>query len=205
MLFQDFRDVFIDQVCFTSNQVYAWYPGFDKNNLSRWLKKNYLIKLRNGFYLFRELSDTPNINYYVANRIYFPSYVSLQTALAFYGLIPEAIINITGVSTRKTAVFTNEIGSFIFKKLSEKLFTSFAHKSFLKDMTILVASPEKALLDLLYLNPFYKSDKDMYGLRLDNDLLEETIDKGKLLEMMRYFENKALEKRVDVLLNCYDL
>ena len=205
MIYEDFREAFIDQVCFTSNQVYAWYPGFDKNNLSRWLKKNYLIKLRNGFYMFRELSDTPNINYYVSNRIYLPSYISLQAALAFYGFIPEAIINITGVSTRKTAIFTNELGSFTYNKLSEKLFFGFDYKPFLKDKTILMASPEKALLDLLYLNAFYISEKDMLDLRLDNDMIKDAINKNKLLEMLNYFENKALERRVDRVLKLYEL
>lgn len=205
MVYEDFREAFIDQVCFTSNQVYAWYPGFDKNNLSRWLNKNYLIKLRNGFYMFRELSDTPNINYYVSNRIYLPSYISLQTALAFYGLIPEAIINITAVSTRKTAIFTNELGSFPYNKISEKLFTGFDYKPFLKDRTILMAKPEKALLDLLYLNAFYNTEKDMLDLRLDNDMLKETVDVTSFLKMLTYFENKSLERRVDLLLKIYEL
>ncbi len=58
MIYQDFRNEFIDQVYFTSNQVYVWHPDFDKNNLRRWVNKKYLIKLRNGYYTFRELLDT---------------------------------------------------------------------------------------------------------------------------------------------------
>ena len=115
MVYQDFRNAFIDQVCFTSNQIYVWYPGFDKNNLGRWVRKRYLIKLRNSFYTFRELLDTPNLTLYVANRIYRPSCVSLHTALAFYGLIPEAVARITSVSTLKTAGIENDLGSFSYK------------------------------------------------------------------------------------------
>jgi len=205
MVYEDFRETFVDQVCFTSNQVYAWYPDFDKNNLSRWVAKNYLIKLRNGFYMFRELSDTPNISYFVSNRIYLPSYISLQTALAFYGLIPEAIINITAISTRKTTIFTNEIGSFTYRSLVEKLFTGFDYKPFLKGRTILMAKPEKALLDLLYLNAYYNSEKDMLELRLDNDMLKETLDVNSLLKMLINYENKSLERRVGLLLKLYEL
>jgi len=205
MLYQDFRNVFIDLVCFTSNQVYAWYPGFNKNNLSRWVKKEYLIKLRNGFYMFRELSDTPNLNLYVANRIYRPSCISLHTAMAFYGLIPEAVVSIVSVSTLKTASFTNDLGSFSYKKLSEKLFTGFDHMPFLKDKTILMASPEKALLDLLYLYPFYNAEKDVLDLRLDSDMLHENINVSKLRELLTNFENKAMERRTNLLLKCYKL
>ena len=205
MVYQDFRNAFIDQICFTSNQVYVWYPGFDKNNLRRWVRKRYLIKLRNGFYTFRELLDTPNLNLYVANRIYRPSCVSLHTALAFYGLIPEAVARITSVSTLKTAGFENDLGSFSYKKLINKLFIGFDHLPFLKDRTILMASPEKALLDLLYLYPFYNSEADMLDLRLDIDMLQEVIDLNSLRELLTNFENKALEKRANLLLKCYEL
>jgi hypothetical protein len=70
MIFEEFRKEFIDQICFTSNQVYAWHPAFDKNNLTRWVKKGYLIKLKNDSYTFSELRDTNNIQLYIANRWY---------------------------------------------------------------------------------------------------------------------------------------
>lgn len=43
MNFQDFREMFYKQIHFTANQVRAWHPGFDKNNLGRWVNKGYLI------------------------------------------------------------------------------------------------------------------------------------------------------------------
>ena len=205
MVYQDFRNAFIDQICFTSNQIYAWYPGFDKNNLSRWVRKRYLIRLKNSFYMFRELIDTPDIALYVANRIYRPSYISLHTALSFYGLIPEAVARITSVSTLKTAGIENDLGSFSYSKIKNKLFTGFDYLPFLKDRTILIASPEKALLDLLYLYPFYNSEADMLDLRLDTDMLQEVIHLNSLQKLLITFENKALEKRTHLLLKCYKL
>jgi len=50
MNFQDFREAFLHQISFTTNQVQTWHPGFDKNNLNRWVTKGYIIKLRNGYY-----------------------------------------------------------------------------------------------------------------------------------------------------------
>ena len=84
MNFQDFKEAFLNQIIFTNNQVKAWYPGFDKNNLTRWVQKGYIFKLRKGYYTFKEYKDTKNINLYLANRIYRPSYISLHTALTFH-------------------------------------------------------------------------------------------------------------------------
>ena len=105
------------------NESHAEFLGFDKNNLSRWVKKGYLIKLRNGYYTFREYMATQNINLYLANRIYRPSYISLHTALAFYGLIPESVTQTTSVSTLKTALFRNTIGVFSYKKIKKEVKT----------------------------------------------------------------------------------
>lgn len=205
MIYQDFRNEFIDQVYFTPNQVYVWHPDFDKNNLWRWVNKKYLVKLRNGYYTFRELLNTPNINLYLANRIYRPSYLSLHTALSFYGLIPEAVAGITSVSTLKTTIFGNDLGSFSYQKIKNKLLAGFVHIPFLRSKAIMIASPEKALLDLLYLFPFYNNEKNMYDLRLDADILKETVDSDRMNKLATNYENIALDKRVEMLLKCYKL
>ncbi len=110
MNFWQLRNQFYDLVCFNINQVYAWQPGFDKNNLTRWAKQNLLVKLRNSWYSFPDYIKMPNIQHFVSNKIYSPSYVSLHSALAFYGIIPEAIVQTTAVSSLKKANFENIFG-----------------------------------------------------------------------------------------------
>lgn len=205
MNFQDFRATFYKQIVFTSNQVQSWHPGFDKNNLGRWVKKGYIIKLRNGYYTFKEYNTTQNINLYLANRIYRPSYISLHTALAFYGLIPESISQTTCVSTIKTARFTNEFGIFSYKNIKPQLFFAYEQLPFLNDKSILIAKPEKALIDLLYLYPFYNSTAEFINLRLDEDLLDDIIDTSKMLSYIDTIKNKALHKRVKLLFDVYNL
>lgn len=85
MNFIDFKDKFFHLACFTNNQVYAIFPYFNRNNLVRWTQKDYIIKLRQGFYAFPEYLKKPGYNLYLANKIYKPSYISLHTALSFYG------------------------------------------------------------------------------------------------------------------------
>jgi predicted transcriptional regulator of viral defense system len=205
MIFENFRNTYSNQICFTSNQVLSWYPGFDKNNLGRWVKKGYIIKLRNGFYAIAEQHNIPNFNLFIANRIYRPSYISLYTALSFYGLIPEAVVQTISVSTLKTARFNNEISSFLYKSVNESIFFGFNQLPFSDGKSILMATPEKALLDLLYLYPFYKTGTDILNLRLDEDLLSELLDTNQLYDFLSKFENKSLEKRVNTLLKVYTI
>lgn len=203
VIFEVFRKEFIDQVCFTTNQIYAWYPAFDKNNLSRWVKKGYLIKLRNNLYTFSELKSLNNIHFYLANRIYRPSYLSLHTALAFHGLIPESIVQTTSVSTMKTTRFQNDSGSFSYKKIKNELFFGYAHLDFTCDKTFMIAMPEKALLDFFYLYPFYNTEREIAGLRMDEEILSELIQINRLQEFLSRFKNKALEKRIKLFRKCY--
>ena len=73
-------------------------------------------------------------------------------------------------------------------------------KPFLKDMAFLLAEPEKAILDLLYLYPFYNSHKEIEELRLDKDIISELISPFKLIEYAGRFNNKALKNRVQILM-----
>ncbi len=196
MLFHEFQKSFVSQGYFTPDQVLNWQTNFDKNNFSRWVKTGLIIKLRNGYYTFPENLSNPNINFFLANRIYRPSYISLHSALSFYGLIPESITQTISVSSLKTMVFQNPAGTFSYKSIKPSLMFGFDHLPFINDKTILLAKPEKAILDLLYLYPFYRSENDMTDLRLDRFLIEETINKEILQSYASKFKNIELEKRL---------
>ncbi len=194
-----------DLGCFNNHQVYAWKPGFDRNNFVRWANKGLLIRLRQGYYTFPEYKGKPDFALYFANRIYRPSYVSLHTALAFYGMIPEAVLQITSVTTLKTVNFNNDFGEYSYKSVKENLMFGYDLKPIADGRTFQLARSEKALLDLLYLYPFYNTAEDMVGLRLDEDFLQDELDRKLLEEYTLKFENKALENRVQLLINTYGL
>jgi len=205
MLYQEFHSAMSAQAFFTSNQVYAWRPGFDKNNLSRWTKKGLLIKLRNGYYTFPEFLSESNFGLFLANKIYKPSYISLHTALAFHGLIPEAVVQFTSVSTRKTKTFENSFGTFSYKTIKAQVFFGYDPIPFTGGKTLLMAKPEKALLDLLYLYPFYKTEDDYANLRLDEYFIEESLNVDLLQSYTKKFKTVRLAKRIKSLLNVYNL
>ena len=201
MNYLEFRNKMFDLACFSIDQVYAWQPNFDRNNLSRWTKKGLLIRLRQGYFTFPEYKSKRDYNYYFANRIYRPSYISLHTALAFFGIIPEAVTQITSITSLKTAAFKNELGEYSYKSVSENLMFGYEIRAMENGKSIQFATPEKALLDLLYLYPAYKTEKELKDLRLDEDFLSEDLNKTLLLDYTSKFNNKALNKRVEILLS----
>jgi predicted transcriptional regulator of viral defense system len=194
-----------DSGCFSINQVYAWQPGFDRNNFVRWTQKGLLVRLRQGYYTFPEYKSKPDFTFYFANRIYRPSYVSLHTALAFYGMIPEAVVQITSVCSLKTAEFNNDFGTFSYKSVREELMFGYNFKPIADGRTVLFASPEKALLDLLYLYPFYNTEYELEELRLDEDFMQDDLDRKLMESFVLKFKNKALQHRMGLLISTYKL
>ena len=112
MNYLTFKKKMFSQAYFNINQIYGWKQNFNRNNLTRWLNKGLIVKLRQGYYTFPEYKDKPYYAYFFANKIYQPSYISLHTALAFYGMIPESVIQITSVTTLKTEYFRNDFGEY---------------------------------------------------------------------------------------------
>ncbi len=205
MTYLEFKDKMFDLAIFNIHQIYAWKPEFDRNNLTRWLKKGYLIRLKRGYYSFSEYKGKQGYPYFFANRIYRPSYISLHTALSFYGMIPEAVVQITSVSSLKTASFKNDVGEYSYKNIKEKLIFGYDLKPMADNRTIMFATPEKALLDLLYLYPFYDKEQELLELRLDEYFMQDELNKDLLSNYCDMFESKALSERVSLLLKTYDL
>ena len=174
MNFLTFRERMYPMGCFNVNQILLWEENFDRNNLTRWCRKGLLVKLRNECYAFPEFRQVPDAARYIANHIYSPSYISLQSALSFYGMIPEEVVQITSITTLKTAKFENSFGTFHYQNVKTALYFGYERKILSNGRSLLFALPEKALLDLLYLNPFYRTEEDMENLRLlPGDLLRQ--------------------------------
>jgi predicted transcriptional regulator of viral defense system len=205
MNYLDFKNRMFDLVCFNTHQVYAWAPDFDRNNFVRWAKKGLLLRLRQGYYTFPEYKSKSDFTLFFANRIYRPSYISLHTALAFYGIIPEAIVQITSVTSLKTASFQNDIGEYEYKSIRKELMFGYDIKPIANGQSLQLAQPEKSLLDLLYLYPFYNTEQEIENLRLDEDFLQDELDLQLLENYLLKFKSKALEKRVKLLKNTYRL
>ena len=183
-------------VIFSRDAVrFAENPQVMRNQLSRWQKKGLLLGLRKGVYLLNPQDQrTPPSNLVIANRLYEPSYISLEFALNFYGLIPEAVADLTSVSTRKTMRIKNDVGHFIYQHIQPQAFRGFRQLGQGQNMYFM-AEPEKAVVDFLYLNL-----SQIPGARAGNDVFEqlfrfqnmEDLIPGRLFELGGLFNNKKL-------------
>lgn len=173
-----------------------------KNFLRRiyeWQDKNYIKRVCKSFYIFSDLEINEQVLFLIVNKIYEPSYVSLESALNFYSLIPELVPNITSVTTKKTQIFNTRKGSFIYKKIKTRLFFGYKLIKY-KNWVYKIADVEKAILDLLYLNPVLKTKNDFKELRIDKKVLKKQIHKKKLALYLKYYKNKGLSNRLKTFL-----
>jgi hypothetical protein len=125
----------------------------------------------------------------LANRIYQHSYISLETALGHYSLIPDSVYQMRSCTTRKTISFETSVVSFFYRSLSKKLFFGYVLQG-----SILIASPEKALLDWLYFRHTFDKD-DFYEMRFNIDEYKNIVDEKKIETYLTLFQSVALRRR----------
>ena len=143
-------------------------PAKVRKQLSRWASSGRLHRLRRGLYAlappYRKVKAHP---FLVANRMVRPSYVSLQSALAFHGLIPESVPVTTSITTGRPGEFSTPLGTFVFRHVRTPLFQGFREVEMDTLQPAFVATPEKGLLDLLYLEKGSDSEAYLAELRLE--------------------------------------
>lgn len=194
-------------VCFSGEQVRLWKPDFCRDNFARWIASGDILRLKRNLYTFPEYLQIPDSALYFANQIYRPSYVSLHKALHFHGVIPEEVVQFTSVSTLKTSSFQNVFGSYTYHHISANYMFGYEliKSEGQADFVIQMATPEKAIIDLLHLYPEYSTAEDMLNLRLDEDYMENRLDQGKLLDYEKRIHSPALSKRANMLREVYGL
>ena len=185
---------------FSLQDVQKIAPNFYRIQLDRWQKKGYIKRIKKEYYYFTDREIDQNFLFYSSNKIYSPSYISLEKAFQYYDFIPEEIFQITSVSSKKTTKFTSSIGNFRYRHIKPSIFFGYRMLDYGKQK-ILLAEPEKAVLDYLYLNPRLKAADDFREMRINKQEFLEKIDFKKLQRFMKAFENKSLSRRVKIFLN----
>jgi len=172
-------------------------PKLIRIQLSRWVKAGKIYQLRRGIYSvsppFQKRQPHP---FLVANHLQKASYVSLQSALSFYGLIPE-VVNITiSVSTGRPERLRTPLGTYEFRHIKTELLFGYRMTEF-GEQSALIATPEKALLDLIYLQAGSDSAAYLKELRLQNT---EKLDKDLLRKQSEKFNTPKLQNAVNGIL-----
>ena len=180
----------------------AQLHGFShpRRKLQELERKKLLIRLKRGFYvLSREVNGKDHSLPIAANLLYGPSYLSLEFALSYYGLIPERVEALTSVTTQKNKSFSTPLGLFTYRHLSPRIYplgVTFAPTE--DGRTYLIASPEKALLDVFTLSFDGKrkpTRRDLESalfddLRVDVEALKQRRNKALVEEMRPHYKNR---------------
>lgn len=202
MRFLDFKSHFEVFRAFSVQDILKWDPAFDTRRLVEWQKKKYLKRIVNRWYLFADANLDENFLYLAANRIYSPSYISFESGLAYYRLIPEGVYTITSATTLKTNQFTTSLGAFNYRHLKPDLMFGYRLIE-VAGQRFKMAEPEKLLLDYMYLNTELQSANDFESIRINQTELRTLLNESRLDEYLALFENKALEKRVNTFRNTF--
>jgi predicted transcriptional regulator of viral defense system len=182
---------------FSVQDIRKQFNDFDNRRLVEWQEKGYIIKLRRGYYSFEEVEKGEAFRYYSANKLYSPSYISMESALSYYNLIPEGVFTTVSLTTRNTTTFSTPMGSFSYRNVKAPLFFGYRLLN-IHGHTINMAEPEKSILDYLYLNKIDTSDM-LEGIRLNESQLHELLDFDKLHQYARVFHSKKLQQRIQLL------
>ncbi|HKI04423.1 MAG TPA: hypothetical protein VKK31_20765 [Thermoanaerobaculia bacterium] len=171
MKFEELLAVVGDEPLFETGLLLAGDvdPSGVRRQLSRWMEAGRLLQLRRGLYTlaapFQKVRPHP---FLVANRLVPGSYVSLQAALSHFGLIPESVPVTTSVTVGRPGRWDTALGTYEFRHLQDELIQGFRRTPLAGGQEALVATPEKALLDLVYLEPEGDSLEYLTELRLQN-------------------------------------
>lgn len=195
MKFSAFQKKFSDLPVVSVVEIEKAFPGFDRNALTRWQEAGFLEKIRNTIYRFSDKPVSGDAeSFFIANRVYAPSYVSLQSALSWHGFIPEGVFTVTSVTTLKTQSFSTPAGNFAYHRVKPAFFFGYHLEPF-GAFRFKIADPAKALLDLLYLFPTLNSEGHFHELRLNFQELHEKFDATVFEQYLPVFKSKALEIR----------
>jgi predicted transcriptional regulator of viral defense system len=201
MEFEKVIERFQDRPFFESRELVLLFEEPEAQvqaRLSRWHRQGKLIQLRRGRYLLPEpYRRAEAAVFYIANYLHRPSYVSLQSALEHYGMIPEAVgvtLSITSLHGRE---WDTPIGRFRYRSIHPDRFWGYREVRLSGSderggqQSFLVADPEKAILDVFYLEPGEWTGERLAGLRLQN---LDAIDAGRLRDAAERFRSARVQR-----------
>ena len=193
----------IDRDIFDYQQLVACLPRYSKprDRIRRLLAGGEIVRIRKGLYAFGEpFRRAPISRELLANLIYGPSYISLDYALNYHGLIPERVPTVTSMTVGRSRAFLTPFGTFSYRRLSPGRYAVGVLLEERRDLSFLIASPEKALADKVWTDKRFDGIRlGDYGpyllddLRLDPDRLAD-LDQDRLDLVARACDSRKLHR-----------
>lgn len=173
-------------------------PGFRQPTLAEWNRKGEARMLARGWYVFAGAQIDLPLLFDVGCQAYTPAYVSLESALSWYELIPETIRAITLVGTRTTRTSVTDAATFVWRTVKPCRWFGYRVVEYGRGRRFLIAEAEKAVLDYLYLHPGLHTTDDMMSVRLDEGGFA-ALDHDRLEQWALRFDHARLSRQVHVL------
>jgi predicted transcriptional regulator of viral defense system len=174
-------------------------PRDVRRQLARWTASGKVLQLRRNVYAlaapWRRVGPHP---FLIANELQRPSYVSLESALAHHGLIPEAVPVTTSVTTGRAVTIDTPLGRYRYRHLRSEAFFGYGRMPVFRNQEALVADAGKALLDLVYLTAGGDRREYLESLRLEG---LDAIRAGDLLAHARRWAKPKIDRAVEMLLD----
>ena len=174
---------------FSISDILSFYPKEKRQNLKkmlyRWRKKGLIHTLKRGLYELAYPKDFIIPDMYIANKLYSPSYVSLETALSNYSIIPEVSMAVTSITTKSTRRFKNRHGLFNYHTVKPDVFTGY-YVERQNNSDILIADPEKAFVDFIYFKTYRNKAFDINSERVDKGMVKK-LNKAKLKKYAKLY------------------
>lgn len=192
----DLADLVSGLVCFDLSLLVQAFPdrrAAIRLQLARWVKQGKVVHLRRGMYTLpdqtRKIRLDPAV---LAQHLCRPSYLSGLWALGFHDMIPERVVVHTSATTRLPAGFTNAFGVYEYRHIKQESFFGYDHVAYGGDK-ILVARPEKALLDHWHLTPGEWTRDRLFEMRYHS---LEKVDPARLQDYAARFQRPRLNRAV---------
>ena len=195
MKYIEFSQKFKNQGVFSLSDIYLVAPKFYRSRLTEWIKKGYIQKLKNGYYMFTDISVTDHVLYFISNVVYDPSYISLEMALSCYGFIPESVYGVTAVTSRKTNTIESPVAMLIYHHIKPTLMMGYCVVNSVR-YPYKIACPEKAILDYFYLNAHIEAVADFDEMRFNCYEINQQVNWDYFNVLLAYFESQRLCQRL---------
>ncbi|HSX25961.1 MAG TPA: hypothetical protein VLE89_03030 [Chlamydiales bacterium] len=165
------------------------------------VKKGDLIRLKNGFYLLGRTRQIPYES--IANLLYGPSYVSLEWALSFYGLIPERVMVVTSISTGRNKTFHTPIGAFIYRHAPLDRYCIGIDRKETKLGGFLMATPEKALIDAIHFSCQGLNQTELFQELIESKRIEveelKNLDKALVFMIAKNYHSSVVKEFAEII------
>lgn len=190
----DFQQAFKDRPFVEQREIQMRFPEVHRNTLAQWQAKGQLLKIRNGFYRVAHRAMNDQERWAIANAICRPSYVSLRAAFGFYGFIPEGVFHVESVTTQLPKRMRFDNTWYSYRMIKPSFFFGYRFIAY-AGTTVMMATPEKALLDFLYLHTDMNGPDDFESWRFDQSGILQVIKQERMNDYLTVADSAALTKR----------